>query len=197
MVNKSHPPIIEMANEIFNKKLFNTTSGKIRSDAFVNLGYLVTMKEQNKVQNIVNNKLEIKKVNPVYKFIIKDIFSSQITISNPKAKKNSNKPSDKLKRKTQTRLKSFTVLNTLKSCIILEIAKRQQRARWARSFLVGRRNRKVVTKTSWSYEFGLRGPNSTLLTVIDHMITSVYCLTTRSPKALIRMRTLVLNETGC
>ena len=129
MVNKSHPPIIEMANEIFNKKLFNTTSGKIRSDAFVNLGYLVTMKEQNKVQNIVNNKLEIKKVNPVYKFIIKDIFSSQITISNPKAKKNSNKPSNKLKRKTQTRLKSFTVLNTLKSCIILEIAKRQQRAR--------------------------------------------------------------------
>ena len=197
MVNKSHPPIIEMANEIFNKKLFNTTSGKIRSDAFVNLGYLVTMKEQNKVQNIVNNKLEIKKVNPVYKFIIKDIFSSQITISNPKAKKNSNKPSNKLKRKTQTRLKSFTVLNTLKSCIILEIAKRQQRARWARSFLVGRRNRKVVTKTSWSYEFGLRGPNSTLLTVIDHMITSVYCLTTRFPKALFWMRTLVLNETGC
>ena len=119
-----------MANEIFNKKLFNTTSGKIRSDAFVNLGYLVTMREQNKVQNIVNNKLEIKKVNPNKQLGVNKIFS-QITISTSRSNKNSNKSSSKQKPNTPTRLafnrNKRVVISSSK--IFLEIAKRQPRSR--------------------------------------------------------------------
>ena len=56
---KHHPSISEMAKEIQLNNYCNPTTGKIRSDAFVLMGYLVTIKEQQKVQITVNKLLGI------------------------------------------------------------------------------------------------------------------------------------------
>ena len=56
--SRAHPPIGIMANQIRKNKLFCPKNGKIRSDAFVSLGHLVTINVQRRVQNALTEMLE-------------------------------------------------------------------------------------------------------------------------------------------
>ena len=67
--SREHPPVGFMANQIRRGKLYCQKNGKIRSDAFVSLGHLVTLNVQKRVQQALHEMLTPPEASKVILFL--------------------------------------------------------------------------------------------------------------------------------